>query len=283
MKLRFGIALVFFLAGCNPQRFFYYPNQTLYHDPDKLGIPAELVSYPSLNGNNLIALYFKTDQTPRGTIVHFHGNFGNVSNHFPLSLFLVKNGFDVLVFDYQGYGASQGKPSPRNLVEDGVASVRWAQAHLRSSATAVGVFGQSLGAATGLVVAASEPLVKAVVAESAFTGHAPMARDVLKRSVFVWPLYPIAPLFVNRSMDPLNHVAKIAPRPIFLIHGDQDKTIPSWMSQKLFKAASEPKKLWIVEGGDHLKLRAKAGERYEQEIVDFFKTALKPLHRDSPY
>src|SRR5580704_2585746 len=137
-----GFLLV--LSACVPQRFFYYPNRVLYVDPDRIGLHPELVRYPSLNGKELTALYFKTDQKPKGTIVHFHGNFGNVSNHFPLALFLLKNGFDVLAFDYEGYGASAGKPTPKNLVDDGIASVRYAQAHLRDPATGVAVFGQSL-------------------------------------------------------------------------------------------------------------------------------------------
>ena len=80
-----------------------------------------MIQYPSLNGKMLWAILIKTDQPPKGTVVHFHGNFGNLSNHFPLAVFLVKNGFDVLAFDYEGYGASQGHPSPKNIVNDGIA------------------------------------------------------------------------------------------------------------------------------------------------------------------
>lgn len=275
MKRIAWLSIVLFMAGCSPQRFFYYPNRNLYHDPDKLGVPAQLVHYPSLNGKKLYALYFKTEKEPQGTIVHFHGNFGNVSNHFPLALFLLKDGFDVLSFDYQGYGASEGNPSPKNLVDDGIASVRWAQAHLRSSGTAVGVFGQSLGASTAIVVTAKEPLVKALVAESPFLGHAPMARDVLKRHILLWPAYPIAPLFVNRSLDAIRWVDKISPRPLLLVHGDRDRTVPVWMSKDLHKKAKEPKRLWIVEGADHLQPRAKAGTRYDKEVTDFFQEAFK--------
>ena len=164
----------------------------------------------------LTALFFKTDQKPKGTIVHFHGNFGNVSNHFPLALFLLKHGFDVLAFDYEGYGASEGHPTPKHLVEDGIASVRYAEAHLRDPATGVGVFGQSLGGGVAIVVAAKEPLVKGAVIEAAFSGHAAMARAALKRHIITWPLYPIAPLFMNRSYDAIRYVGRISPRPCLL-------------------------------------------------------------------
>src|SRR5438105_4764433 len=110
INLRIAPFVLLALWGCSPQRFFYYPNRVLYVDPDRIGLHPELVRYPSLNGKELTALFFKTDQKPKGTIVHFHGNYGNVSSHFPLSLFLLKYGFDVLAFDYEGYGGSQGTP-----------------------------------------------------------------------------------------------------------------------------------------------------------------------------
>jgi fermentation-respiration switch protein FrsA (DUF1100 family) len=263
-----GAAVV--LAGCSPQQFFYYPNRTLYVDPDQLGLHPELVQYPSLNGKKLTALYFKTDQKPKGTIVHFHGNFGNMSNHFPLSLFLLKQGFDVLAFDYEGYGASEGRPSPQNLVNDGIASVRYAHVHLRNPATGVAVFGQSLGGSTAIVVTAQEPLVKAAVIEAAFTGHAAMAREALGRHIFTWPLYPFAPLFMNHSLDAIRFVDRISPRPIFFIHGDHDEIVPFKMSKLLFEKAKEPKKLWIVPGANHLEPRKKAGAEYEKAVGDFF-------------
>ena len=266
--------IALFLIGCSPQRFFYYPNKILYVDPDRVGLHPELVRYSSLNGKELSALYFKTDQRPKGTIVHFHGNFGNVSNHFPLALFLLKYGFDVLSFDYEGYGISEGSPSPRHLLEDGVASVRYAQLHLREGAAGVAILGQSLGGATAIVVTAQEPLVKGAVIEAAFSGHAAMSRAVLKRHWFTWPLYPIAPLLMNHSLDPIKFVGRISPRPLFFIHGDADTIVPVGMSRDLFTAASEPKTLWIVRGAGHLEPHRKAGMDYERRVSDFFSTAL---------
>jgi fermentation-respiration switch protein FrsA (DUF1100 family) len=262
------------LIGCSPQRFFYYPNRTLYVDPDRIGLHPDLVQYPSLNGKKLTALFFKTDQKPKGTIVHFHGNFGNMSNHFPLAIFLLKYGYDVLAFDYEGYGASEGKPTPKNLVDDGIASVRYAQAHLRDSATGVGVFGQSLGGATAIVVTAQEPLVKAAVIEAAFTGHGAMARYALGRHIFTWPLYPIAPLLMNHSYDAIRFVGRISPRPVFFIHGDKDEIVPEEMSKELYAKAGDPKKLWIVPGAGHLEPHRKAGIEYERSVSDFFTLSL---------
>lgn len=266
---------VLLLQGCSAHNFFYMPNRVLYVDPLKAGLDYEMVDYPSLNGKKLYAIVFRTQGKPKGTAVHFHGNYANVSNHFPAAVFLLKQGFDVICFDYQGYGGSEGKPTPRNTVEDGVATVRYAQKDLRDKNTGVVIFAQSLGAAVASVVAVKEPgIVKAVVLESGFTSYRTMARAVLKRSVFLWPLYPVYPWFLGTTYDPVKWVGKIAPRPVFIIHGDKDSIVPVTMAQPLFEKANEPKRLWIIPGANHLECRRIGGKEYEDEIGKFFTDAL---------
>ena len=276
MRQRLRLSRLFlytaFLSGCSAQSFFYYPNRNLYIDPDRTGLPYEIVHYPSANGRTLYGLYFPAVGRARGTIVHFHGNFGNVSNHFPLALFLVRAGFDVLSFDYEGYGASEGNPTPAHLLADGIASTTYAQS--RAPNVPVGIFGQSLGGSTAIGVAAQEPFVKAAVIEAAFSGQRAMGRAVLKRSIFLWPLYPFAPFFLSTRYDAVDAVDKIAPRPILFIHGDADNVVPVEMSKKLFAAAKEPKELWIVPGAGHLECHKKAPD-YEKRITAFFEQAFQ--------
>ncbi len=270
LALCFGLAL----AGCSAKRIFYYPNARLYADPHNAGLEYELVRYPSLDGTELTGLYFRTDREPLGTIVHFHGNFGNVSNHFPQSVFLTRHGFDVLIFDYRGFGGSAGRPSPEGTVADGVASVRYARSRLRSPEGRVGVFGQSLGAAVAAVTAAREPFVRAAVLEAGFTAYRAITKDVMKRSWLTWPFSHFVPaLIVRRRWDPVDYVADISPRPVFLIHGTADRTVPAWMSRKLYEKAREPKTLWMVEGAEHLGCRKAAGPQYEEEVARFFREA----------
>lgn len=263
-----------FLTACNRHGFFYYPNRNLYNDPEKLGMTYEFLRYPSKNGKNLYAVLFLTSEPPKGIVVHFHGNFGNVSNHFLESQFLTKFGYDVLSFDYQGYGGSEGKPTPKRTIEDGLATVRLAAARNRNPQGGVVVLGQSLGAAVATVVTAEEPLVKGVVLEAGFSSYRGIARDVMKRSFLTWPLYPFYPLFVTRSYDPINYVAKISPRPVLFIHGAADRIVPVGMSEKMYEKAKEPKEIWIVDNAGHLQCRSRAGKKYDQRLSDFFDAAL---------
>jgi uncharacterized protein len=272
-KTAAALCVVLGLAGCRAEGVFYYPNKVLYADPHNAGLHYELVRYPSLNGKQLTSMLFRTEREPKGIAVHLHGNFANVSNHFPLSVFLLGRGFDLLVVDYQGFGASEGRPSPKNTVEDGIASVRYAASVDRGGG--VVLFGQSIGAAVASAVAAEEPLVRAVVLEAGFTRYRTITKTVMKRSWLTWPAaFVFPPLFVRREWDPVDYVGRIAPRPVLIVHGTADGTIPVGMARELFAAAKEPKELWIIEGARHLGYRRQEGRVYEERVAGFFDKAL---------
>jgi fermentation-respiration switch protein FrsA (DUF1100 family) len=134
-----------------------------------------------------------------------------------------------------------------------------------------------LGAAVAAVVAARDERVRGVVLEAGFTAYRRITGIMMRRSIVLWPfsfLFP--PLFVRDGNAPIRHVAEISPRPLFLIHGDADKVIPSWMSEKMFERAGEPKSLWIVPGAGHLGCRASAGKEYEDRVSDFFTGVFAP-------
>jgi fermentation-respiration switch protein FrsA (DUF1100 family) len=274
MRILKLLIVTFGLSACSAHRFFYMPNKNLYVDPARVGLTYEMLEIPSLNGKKLFAIEFKTDQPPKGTVVHFHGNFANVSNHFPQSQFLVRYGYDVICFDYQGYGASEGKPTPKRTVEDGVAVVRYAHEHARDKNGNVVIFGQSLGGAVGIVVAAREPLVKAMLVESSFTSYRAIARDVLRRSWMTWILQPITYVFLGSTYDPVKYIAKISPRPVLIIHGTADTVVPFRMGEELFARAAEPKEFWAVEKANHLMCKRLGGKTYETKIANFFDAAI---------
>lgn len=262
------------LTGC-PSRFYYYPNNKLYLNPADLKLEYEMIQYKSLNGKNLFALLFRTRKNPKGIIVHFHGNFGNVSNHFLGSAYLVDYGFDVLVFDYQGYGGSEGKPSPKKTVEDGIATLRFAQQLNRKPEAGVGVVGQSLGGAVALVSMADEPEVKGAVIESSFPSYRGMVRSVIRRAWVLWPLYPVYPFFAGKTYDPLRYLEKIPPRPVLYIYGTNDQVVPPAISDALYKKAPEPKELWVIDGGQHIGGQAVKGDIYKERVAAFFSRVMR--------
>lgn len=273
LRLTF-LALVLFPSACSPSRLFYHPNNVLYLDPHKLNYDYEMMQFTSLNGKKLFGLLFRTKQDPKGIVVHLHGNYGNVSNHFLGSYYLVNYGFDVLIIDYEGFGGSEGTPNPKRTIEDGRGAVRFAETLNRNPKGGVVLLGQSLGGAVAIPVMAEEPEVKAAVIEASFPSYRAIARDVTKRSAWTWLAYPIYPFLLPTKYDPIRYLDKIPPRPIFFIHGTTDRVIPMKMTQILFAKAKEPKSVWYIEGADHIEGRRKLGEVYEKRVADFFTKAL---------
>ncbi len=277
------IAAAGFWAGCSAKGLYYFPNKELYRDPAEAGLAYEMVTFPSANGSKLFGLYFKADvQPPKGVILHFHGNYGNVSHHFGQSAFLLRRGFDVFLFDYQGFGASEGKPTPQRTVEDGLAAIRYLESSTASARLAIGLFGQSIGAAAATVVAARSASPRAVVLEAGFHSYKGIMKDVLKRSWLLKPLAYVIPwMIAQRGLDPADYIGSISPRPVYIIHGDRDRTVPYWMGEALIAAAREPKKFWTVEGADHLQCRLRQGAEYERSVSEFFAAAFSAALRDT--
>jgi fermentation-respiration switch protein FrsA (DUF1100 family) len=195
---------------------------------------------------------------------------------------LWRAGNNVLLFDFRGRGASEGDVC--SLAFHEIADLRSAVEYVsaRMPDARLGVIGYSMGAAVALLVAAQEPRIRAVVADSAFA----TMRDVI---AFAYqrhrlPAVPVVHLAdaINRrrygygyaAVEPIRTVAAISPRPLLLIHGDQDMTIPVEHSRRLLKAAGEPKELWIVPDVGHCGGYFAGRSQYVSRVASFFADAL---------
>ncbi len=269
------LLLISGLCGCSVKGLYYFPNNELFRDPAQEGLAYEMVRFPSANGKSLFGLYFRAEaQPPKGIIIHFHGNYGNVSHHYGQSVFLLRRGFDVFIFDYQGYGASEGKPRPERTIEDGLAAIRFLETSTIAARAPIGLFGQSIGAAIATVVAARSAAPRAVLLEAGFDSYKGIMKDVMKRSWLLKPFSFFVPaLIAQRGLDPVDFIGKISPRPVYVVHGDKDRVVPFRMGENLIAASREPKTFRRVVGADHLQCKAFEGGVYENEAAGFFADA----------
>jgi uncharacterized protein len=254
----------------------------------KPDVPHQEVAFPTKNGRLLKGWYLRHPGEKRVVIVAHGYRSSKIKMLF--TTFLWKAGFNVLLFDYRGYGAEREKGEILTLghqeLEDFQAAVDFVFEDFRRKKLGeplVGAFGWSMGAAVTLVAAAGDERIKAVWADSSFSSR----RKVIvhhwqkKSRLPEYPLFWLVDYFFNRrtgqalnDFNPLKAVASMSPRPLYFLHGKADGVTPFGHSVELYQAAAFPKQLWLEEGIGHVNLFAKHPQKYQQEVLAFFTAAL---------
>lgn len=209
----------------------------------KCTLPFEEVWFRSADGILLNGwLIDGTPGSPR--ILFFHGNDSNLNDNLEYLDLLRGHGFTIFIFDYRGYGKSQGEPLKENdLYRDARGAIAYLNGRgWRPEKTIF--FGQSLGGAVALQMALEEHPA-GLVMESAFTSMGEMVRHLAPSAFYLAAWWSLKLRFDN--------LAKISRLevPLLLIHGDHDKVTPVGMARRLFDRAKEPKMLQIMAGGGH--------------------------------
>lgn len=270
-------ALPLLLAGC-VQSMFYYPDNVRYETPDVLGMRYEPVQFTSADGTRLSGWFLpaadrKNPKEAKGTVVHFHGNAQNMSTHWRFVAWLPKQDYNVLVFDYRGYGQSEGKPEPKGVFEDSNAALNYVRSRQDVDPERLFVFGQSLGGTNAIAVVGSgnRAGVKAATIESTFYSYSSIANDKFKG----------AGLLVSDDYAASKYVAAVSPIPLLFIHGTADQVIPVEHSKRLLADAREPKRLIEVQGAGHLEpmTTLRFGNAYRKALTAFFESSMQPLQQ----
>ncbi|MEC3919824.1 alpha/beta hydrolase [Nocardia sp. CDC160] len=208
--------------------------------PEMFGVPYEELSLTTSDGETIVAWFVRAVKEPLGHILFAHGNGGNIGDRSPMLAMLAAVGFDVLVFDYRGYGRSTGRTSEQGTYRDVRAAREALLAQPGVDPGRVVYLGKSLGGGVMLELANAFPPA-ALLLMSTFTG----LRDA---AVAVYPFLPKA--FVPNAYPSLRRIRKLR-CPVLIMHGDLDELLPVRMGRELFAAAPEPKELVIYPGGMH--------------------------------
>ncbi len=182
-----GLALA--LGGCTG--VIFQPMHQLVLTPDQIGLDYEEVEFEAADGVPLHGWFLPAQAPRRGSILFLHGNAQNISTHIASVAWLPAQGFDVLLFDYRGYGESEGSPSLAGLHLDFEAALQALLARPEIERDRVIVFGQSLGGSLAITALAASPLrhqVRALIVEGAFTSYRALAREKLADFWLTWPV-----------------------------------------------------------------------------------------------
>ena len=238
-------------------KLIYFPRAELEATPDLLGLKFEDITFIAEDGVKLNGWWIPHAQA-RGTLIHCHGNAGNLGHRVELAARLHQLGVNVFLFDYRGYGRSHGWPSERGLACDARAAYEFVRAqYADAERPPILLHGQSLGGAVAARLA-HEKNVRGLILESAFTSVPDMARQ----------LYPGLPLhrLLTARYDTLDLVARLA-IPKLIAHSPADEMVPFEMGRRLYAAAAPPKQFIALAGGHNDGLWTPDYERALHELI----------------
>jgi fermentation-respiration switch protein FrsA (DUF1100 family) len=242
------------------KRLIYLPSRAHALTPEALGLAFEDVWLVTEDGVRIHGWYLPVADARR-VILLSHGNGGNIAERLDRSLFFeTRLRASVLLYDYRGYGASQGSPDEPGTYRDARAAYRFLVEQKQVDPRQLVLFGESLGSAVALELALERP-AGALVLEAPFTSIPDMARTTA--------LAPLAP-FVRTRYDNRAKIARLR-MPLLVLHGEQDEVVPFAQGRELYEAAPQPKRFFAVAGGHHNDLYDVGGEAYWQALADFLR------------
>jgi fermentation-respiration switch protein FrsA (DUF1100 family) len=265
MLVAAGYAMVLLAAFAFQSRLVYFPNvpsRAIGPGPDSIGLAYESVEILTEDGVRLDAWYVPVRE-PRGTVLFFHGNAGNISHRLDSLRVFNGLGFATLIFDYRGYGRSEGAVSEQGIYRDAEAVWRHLNEKRGIPATEVILFGRSLGAAVAAYMA-SQHRPGALIIESGFVSVPDMAAEI----------YPWLPArWLARIEFPTGDYLQTVTCPVLVVHSRDDEIIPFDQGSRLFEVAREPKQFLELRGG-HNDGFLVSGRRYLDGLDTFVAASL---------
>jgi len=270
-----GLAIAGLLVGLlwlGQRRLMYFPFGDV-PPPSAVGLSrADAVSFATSDGVTLAGWFVPAaadagrGRLPGVTILVFNGNAGHRGFRTPLAQAFAAYGASVLLFDYRGYGGNPGAPDEAGLHRDARAAAAWVRARAGVDAARLVYFGESLGAAVAVDLAADEPPA-ALVLRSPFTSMTDVA-------AFHYPFMPVRWLLEDR-FDALSRAASVHV-PSLVIAGDRDAIVPFAQSRRLHAALPAAVDLYVFEGADHNDAVLTAGPQMVEVVVTFLESVLPP-------
>lgn len=253
----------------------FHPETELFVDgvalklfKDRYGVELTEVDFKSKDGKTLNAWYFKKPDA-KYTYLVSHGNGGNLSHRYLLFATLFEANGSVFIYDFQGYGKSEGKPSDKGIVEDGISAYDYLVNDLHINKDEIVGYGESLGCAVTTEIMEARPF-RAVILQSPFARLSNTAKDKI---VFA-KIYPDS-LFSQNHLDNVSAYKKVHP-PLLVIHGEDDWILKVDYAKEIYNQAIEPKALLILPGCGHNDLYPAKSIEVKNKIIELTESLNKP-------
>lgn len=241
----------------------FQPEKTLVDEPFQCleDIAPRDVNFLSSNGKQLHGWHFKQPGATK-TILWHHGNSGNISHRAAGISLLLKSRASVFIYDYQGFGRSEGTPSIQGICDDGKAALKHLLTEETLKENQIVHYGESLGSAVACRVAAGS-MAAGLILQSAFSSLRRIGQEIL-------PFVRIYPSWLFPQPD-LNNVAIVRKNhpPLLIIHGLKDDYVSYAHSEYLYKMATGPKTLVGLPQASHSNIAETDPERFLEAVKTF--------------
>lgn len=242
-------------------QLFYFPTRDEPATPATWGLKYESVDFKSADGTPLHGWFIPAkNRAAKGTVVFSHGNSGSIGYHLGFVAWLAEASYNVMIYDYRGFGKSGGNVDRRGMIDDVKAAFAYARQRHDIDPNRLVSFGHSLGGAQSITALAEAPVegLRAIVIDGAFASYQAMARLIGGQ---------LGASLVTDELSPKDFVKKLSPVPLLVVHGARDEVVPFAHGRQLFEAAGEPKTLFEVKSGRHGTALSDDGGAYRKKMI----------------
>ena len=260
------------LTAC--ESYLYYPDSKLHYDPANYGLTPEEHWFENSNKQKLHSWYFRSrsSEPTKAVFAFFHGNAQNLSSHYRVLTWILDHPYDFYIFDYQGYGLSEGSPTIQGTILDGHAFLR--EAYRLANGLPLVVLGQSLGGAIAmrtLIDLKNEIRPQLMIADSTFASYQEVVKAVLLSKGLGWMIGGLGPMIAPDTYAPSEKIAELTPTPVLVIHGTDDRAVPFSMGERVYSLAKNPKDFWIIPNGRHIDAFIRHNGLYQSKLLEMLK------------
>jgi fermentation-respiration switch protein FrsA (DUF1100 family) len=262
------ILLVFYLAFLvtiyfMQDRMLYYPDREVLQTPEDMGLEYEEVSLKTKD-NVTISGWYIPAKHEKGVLLFCHGNAGNISHRLESINIFHNVGLSVLIFDYRGYGKSEGKPSEKGTYRDAEAAWNYLVEEKGKTPDRIILFGRSLGAAIAADIALKK-IPAGLILESCF-----MSVPEMGKKHYPWIPVRLLSKYDYATIDKIRSITC----PKLIIHSPDDEIVPFEHGKSLFEEAVQPKDFLRIKGG-HNEGFLMSGDLYLEGLKNFVQKCLK--------
>lgn len=252
-NLLFFISLGLFVSCSN---LLYYPDDIVYSTPKQFDLDYKDVYFTAKDGVKLHGWFLETKyKKKKGLVVHFHGNAQNLSSHYLSLAWMVNKGYDLLIFDYRGYGKSEGGPNPKDVNLDAISALDLGVDYLsQKKYPQFIVYAQSLGGTVALRAMkdfSQRNKVDLLVLDSTFSSYQEIAKDRAASVWLLWPFQYIAYLIMSDEYASYNYISEFD-RPTLVIHSQDDEVVPIKFGEEIYKKLKTKKEMWVLKDVPHI-------------------------------